>query len=100
MAENELGVGKSVEEAAEHQPQGVGAGLEPPFPSGAPQPGVPVQGAGRRHRIGRVDVDRSSQCLRPIPERLQRWMVDVLSVGVAVYHGALFLSLALPTIVL
>ena len=98
MAENEFGAGKPVEEAAEHQPQGVGAGLESPFPGGAPQPGVSVQGAGRRHRIGRVDVDRSSQCLRSIPERLQRWMVEILAVGVAVDHGAAEFQLALATL--
>ena len=41
-----------------------------------------------------MDVDRRLEGLGPFPERLQRGMIEVLTVGVTVDHGAAELQLA------
>ena len=94
MAEHELGAGEPVEVATEHQPQRVGAGLEAPFPGGAPQPDMPIKRRGWRHRVGGMDVDRLPPTPGLVPERLQRRVVEILAIGVAVDHGAAELQLA------
>src|SRR5262249_11897877 len=93
MAEDDLRARKAVEQAAEDQAQGVGAGLEPRFPGGAPQAGIAVKRTGGRQRIGGMNVNRRAEGLRPLPERMERGVVEVLAVGMAVDHGPAELQL-------
>ena len=79
---------------AEDDAQGVRAGFERPFPGGAPQAVVAVQHGRRRHRIGRMQIDHGTQRLRPLPERIERRVIKILPVGVAVDHGAAEFELA------
>ncbi len=88
MAEHHLGAGKAIEQPAEYQPQGMRAGLETPFPSGAAQAVIALEHGRGHDRIGGMNVDRRAERLGPLPERMQRRMVEILAVGVAVDHGA------------
>ena len=94
MAEHQLGAREAVEQAAEHQPQGVRAGLKSPFPGGAAQAGDAFEHRGRGDRIGRMNIDRRAERLGALPERIERRMVEILAVGVAVDHGAAEFQLA------
>ncbi len=64
------------------------AGLETPFPGGAAQAVVAVERRGGRDRIGRMNVDRRAQRLRALPEWIERRVIEILAVGVAVDHRA------------
>src|SRR6266700_4691143 len=53
-----------------------------------------LQHRKRRDRIGGMQIDQRTQCLGAFPEWMERRMIKVLSVGVAVDHGAAALQLA------
>ena len=88
MAEADARLREAVEHAAEDQPQRVRAGFEGPLPGGAAQPRMALQHRRDGHRVGRMDVDQRAERLGALPERAQRWMIEILPVGVAVDHGA------------
>ena len=98
MAEHHLGAGKAIEQSAEHQPQRVRAGLKAPLPGGAAQAVDAFQRGRRRNRIGRMDIDRRAQRLGALPENMQRRMVEILAMGMAVDHGAAEFQVAHATL--
>ena len=59
-----------------------------PFPGRSPQALVALQHRSGCHRVGRMQIDERTQRFRPFPERMERGMIEVLPVGVAVDHGA------------
>src|SRR6476661_2765966 len=94
MAEREARARKAVEYAPEHDAQRVRAGLERPLPGGPAQPIVSVQYGRGRDRVGRMQVDQRVQSLRALPERVERAIVEILSIGMPVDHGAAEFELA------
>ena len=89
-----LARGKAVEMPAEHKPQRMRAGLKSPFPGGAAQAGDAFQRRGGGNRISGVNINRRAECFRPLPERIERGMIEILPVGMAVDHGAAKLEFA------
>src|SRR6516162_7884355 len=94
VPEREPGAREAVEHASEHDAQGVRAGLEGPFPRRPPQPVVAVQHGSGGERVGRMEIDERVQCLRPFPERVERAIIQIYPIGMAVDHGAAELELA------
>src|SRR5262245_38846253 len=64
------------------------AGLEGPLPGGAAQPRMALQHGRRRNRISRMQIDRRVQGLGPLPEWIERRVIEIDPVAVAVDHDA------------
>src|SRR5271157_6383498 len=94
MAERQPRTRKAIEQPGEDKPQCMRAGFKAPLPGGAAQSLDAGKRRRRSNRIGRVDVDRGAERLRALPERIQRGMIEVLAVGVAVDHRAAELEAA------
>ena len=94
MPECEPRAREAIEHASEHDAQGVRTGLESPFPGRPPQPVVAVQHGRGRDRVGRMQIDERVQCLRPLPDGIERGMIQIHPIGMAVDHGAAELELA------
>ena len=74
------------------------AGLDAPLPAGPLEALGPFEHRHRGHRIGRMQIDQRAERLRPLPERMERRVVEILPVGVAVDHGADEAELARATL--
>src|SRR5437588_5748403 len=98
VAEAEPAARKAVEQAAENQPQGVRSGLESPFPGGAPQALVAFKDRGGSHRVGRMQIDQRAKRFGALPERIERRIIEILTIGMAVDHGAAEFELAHATL--
>src|SRR5262249_40216498 len=94
MSEGEPRARETIENASEYDAQRMRAGLERPFPRRPPQALVTVQHGRRRNGIGGVQIDECLERLRPLPEWVQRSVVQVLAVGMAIDHGAAEFELA------
>src|SRR5438128_5511327 len=68
MSERELHPGEAVEHPADHEAQGVGAGLERPLPHRALQQPVAGQDGMGRDRVGGMKIDQRAERLRALPE--------------------------------
>ena len=95
MAEDDGESGESVEQAAGHQAQRVGGGLDGEGPHGAEQFRVTlVDSLVARQGVARMQVDRHAECLGAFPERQEALVVvvpaggGVTDVGEAVEHHA------------
>src|SRR5262249_27696608 len=62
------------------------AGFEGPFPGRAPQSLVAVQNRRRADRIDGVQVNERAERFSTLPERMERGVVEILSVGMAIDH--------------
>src|SRR5262249_39292762 len=94
MAEDDLRLRKAIEHAVEDEAQRVRACLKPPFPHGALQAVGADEDRIRRDWIGGVKIDRSSECFDAFPERIERGVVEILAIGVAVDHATAETELA------
>src|SRR5262249_31897452 len=94
MSEGEPRARETIENASEYDAQRMRAGLERPFPRRPPQALVTVQHGRRRNGIGGMHIEESAERLRPLPEWVQRSVVQVLAVGMAIDHGAAEFELA------
>jgi hypothetical protein len=95
MAEDDPQPGKAVEQAAGHQPQRVGCGLDREAPNGAKQFGMPfIDALVRGQRIAGVQVYRHTEGFDAFPERQEPVVVvvpaglRVTDVGETVEHDA------------
>src|SRR5262249_61858937 len=55
-------------------------------PCGAPQTPVAIKNRRRRHRINGMQIDERAKHFGPLPERIERRIVEVLAVSMAVDH--------------
>src|SRR5262249_57162186 len=94
VSEREPRAREGVEHAPKNDAQGMRAGLERPFPGRPPQPLVAVQYRSRRDGVGRMQIDECVQSLRALPERIERAIIQISAIGVAVDHGAAKFELA------
>src|SRR6516165_7919149 len=62
------------------------AGFEGPLPGRAPQSLVAVQNRRRADRIDGMQVNEHAERLSALPERMERRVVEILSVGMAIDH--------------
>src|SRR5262249_33246572 len=86
MAKADTHAWKTIEQAAEDQPQRVRSGFERPLPRGASQTLVALKNRRRRHRINGMQIDQRAKRFGPLPEWIERRIVEVLAVSMAVDH--------------
>src|SRR5262250_601295 len=94
MSEGEPRAREALETASKYDAQRMRAGLERPFPRRPPQALVTIQHGGRRNGIGGMQIDECLERLRPLPKWVQRSVVQVLAIGMAIDHGAAEFELA------
>src|SRR5580693_7242411 len=88
MAEHEPAAREAIEVPADDEAQGVGARLKTPAPHGPHQHLVARQHRWLRHWVCRMNIDHCSEFVGALPKWIELGSIEILSVSVAVDHGA------------
>src|SRR5262249_17449442 len=86
MAEADAGTREAVKQPAENQPQRMRSGFERPLPGRAPQSLVALQYRRRADRIDGMQVNERTERFSALPERMERSVVEILSIGMPIDH--------------